>query len=306
VSTAYAAAVVTPLANTSPASAAALVNALLNSTSNLSVVAGSASYIGAASASGTFTNGGTGPTGVGLSTGVVLTSGDARFLGSSADFVGDNSNKSTDFTAGFGNPLTPNNSPGNSLFNSLTSFGTSNASILSFSFVPVGTSLSLQLVFGSEDYSDLVNSGFPTDVFGVWINGVNYAWVPGTKTPISASTINCGGPTSGPAPNVGGQNCSMYRDNPPFFDTIDSEIDGFTIPITLSMPINPGVINTIQIGIADNLDSFGDSALLLASGSIRAIPEPSTIALMLAGVFGIASMSRRRRSEAHGDAGVRS
>ena len=157
VSTAYAAAVVTPLANTSPASAAALVNALLGSNANVAVVAGSASYIGQASASGTFTNGGTGPTGVGLNTGVVLTTGDARFLGSSADFPGDNSNKSTDFTAGVGNSLTPNNSPGNSLFNSLTSFGTSNASILSFSFIPVGNTLSLRLVFGSEDYNDLVN-----------------------------------------------------------------------------------------------------------------------------------------------------
>ena len=134
-------------------------------------------------------------------------------------------------------------------------------------------------------------------MFGVWINGVNYALVPGmlVPTPISVSTINCGGPTSGPAPNVGGQNCSMYRDNPPFFDTIDSEIDGFTIPISLSMPVRSGVVNTIQIGIADNLDSFGDSALLLASGSIAAIPEPSTIALMLAGIFGIAGISRRRR-----------
>ena len=34
--------------------------------------------------------------------------------------------------------------------------------------------LSLQLVFGSEDYNDLVNSGFPTDVFGIFVNGVNY------------------------------------------------------------------------------------------------------------------------------------
>jgi len=293
VTTAYAAAIVTPLTNGSPASATALVNSLLNSNAKLSVVAGSASYTGAFTASGTFTNGGTGPSGVGLNSGVVLTTGDARFLGSSAAFAGDDANKETDFTAGVGNSLTPNNSPGNSLFNPLTSFGTQNASILSFSFIPQGTLLNLRLVFASEDYNDLVNAGFPTDVFGVFVNGVNYARVPGTTTPISASSINCGGPTSGPAPGSG-PNCASYRDNAPFFGAIDSEIDGFTIPLSLFIPVNFGVVNTISIGIADNLDFFGDSALLLAQGSL-AVPEPSTIALMLAGV-GMTGIARRRRS----------
>lgn len=305
--TAFAAAVVTPLSDGSPASAAGLVNLLLGPSANLSVVAGSPLYTGAVPASGTFNAGGTGPTGVGIDSGVVLTSGDARFLQSSAAFPGDSSNKDDDFTAGAGNSLTPNNSPGNSLFNSLTSFGTANASILSFSFVPQGSALNLDLVFGSEDYNDLVNSGFPTDVFGIFVNGVNYALVPGTGLPISASTINCGGPTSGPASNVGAQNCALYRDNPPFFDTIDSEIDGFTVPIHLSIPVNFGAVNTISIGIADNLDSFGDSALLLASGSFfvgdaASVPEPSTPVLMLAAIAALAGIPRRRRSPPHENA----
>ena len=126
--------------------------------------------------------------------------------------------------------------------------------------------LRLSFVFGSEDYNDVVNSGFPTDVFGIFVNGVNYALVPGTSSPISASTVNCGGPTSGPAPG-GGQNCGLFRDNPPFFDTIDSEIDGFTTKFTLAIPVNTGSVNSIQLGIADNLDSFGDSALLLQAAA---------------------------------------
>jgi len=301
VSTAFASAVVTPLSNGSPASAAGLVNSLLGLNPNLSVVAGSALYTGAVPASGTFTSGGTGPTGVGIDSGVVLTSGDARFLQSSAAFPGDSSNQVGDFTAGFGNSLTPNNAPGNSLFNSLTSSGTFNASILSFSFVPQGSTLNLRLVFGSEDYNDLVNSGFPTDVIGVFVNGINYALVPGMSTPISASSINCGGPTSGAAPNVGGQNCALYRDNPPFSDIIDSEIDGFTVPILLSIPVNFGAVNTISIGIADNVDVFGDSALLLAGGSLAvavAVPEPSTLVLMLAAIAGLAGIPARRRNPA--------
>jgi hypothetical protein len=296
---AYAAPTVTALSDGSSASATALIDVLLNSSPNLSVVAGSASYTGAASASGTFTAGGSGPLGVGIDSGVVLTTGDARFLGSSAAFPGDSANKAGDFTAGIGNSLTLNNSPGDALFNSLASSGT-NASILTFQFVPQGSMLALQLVFGSEDYNDLVNSGFPTDVFGVFVNGVNYAWVPGTSTPISASSINCGGPTAGPAPNVGGQNCALYRDNPPFFGSIASEIDGFTVPINLSIPVNFGVVNQISIGIEDNVDGLVDSALLLAGGSmsvrsVLSVPEPPTVALMLAAIAGMSGLTRRRR-----------
>lgn len=292
---AFAGATVTQLADGSTASATALVNSLLAPVSGLSLVAGSASYIGAASASGTFTGGGTGPSGVGMDSGVVLTTGDARFLGSSAAFAGDDANKSIDFTAGVGNSLTANNSAGNALFSSLTSFGTSNASILGFQFIPQESFLQLSFVFASEDYNDLVNSGFPTDVFGIFVNGVNYALVPGTSSPISASTVNCGGPTSGPAPNVGGQNCARYRDNAPFFGVIDSELDGFTTEFTLLIPVNAASVNTMQIGIADNLDFFGDSALLLHANSVAAIPEPSTYALMVAGFLAIGQIARRRR-----------
>lgn len=294
-STASAAPVVTPLVDGSQASAMALVSSLLNSAPRISIVAGSAQYTGAVAASGSFTAGGTGPTGLGIDSGAVLTTGDARFIGSSAAFAGDSANKSTDFTAGVGNSLTPNNAPGDSRLDTLTAFGTANASILSFSFVPQGTTLRLRLVFGSEDYSDLVNSGFPADVFGIFVNGVNYARVPGTLTPISASSINCGGPTSGPAPDVGGQNCGLYRDNAPFFDLVDSELDGFTVPIDLTIPVNFGAVNMITFAIADTLDSSGDSALMLANGSIFAVPEPSTVALLLAGLVGTAGISRRRR-----------
>jgi hypothetical protein len=107
---AVAAPIVTPMVDGSVASATALVNALLAPASGIGVVAGSASYVGAPTGSGTFTNGGTGATGVGIDSGVVLTTGDARFIGSSAAFAGDDANKSGNFTAGVDNSLTPNNS----------------------------------------------------------------------------------------------------------------------------------------------------------------------------------------------------
>nr|WP_246294849.1 choice-of-anchor L domain-containing protein [Schlegelella koreensis] len=286
----------------SAASAAALVNALLGSNSGIAVVAGSAQYTGAATASGTFANGGTGSSGLGIDRGVVLSSGDARFVGSSAAFPGDVANSTGTFTAGFGNSLTPNMSPGTSLLSSLSPFGTQNASVLSFNFIPNNQRITMSIVFGSEDYNDALNSGFPTDVFGIFVNGVNYALVPGSNTPISASSINCGGPTSGAAPNIGGQNCNLYRDNPPFFDSIITELDGLTTRIDLTIPVNFGAVNSISFAIADAMDSFGDSALLISAG-IQAIPEPSTLALGSAAGL-LLWLSRRRQARGQSSRGA--
>jgi hypothetical protein len=290
-------ATVAPLADASAASAAALVNALLAPTSGLSVVAGSAVYVGSASASGTFTNGGTSPSGLGIDRGVVLTTGDARFIGSSADFPFDNANKSGTFTSGVLNALTPNASGGSALFAPITAEATTNASILSFQFIPTAGTLTLSFVFGSEDWNDLVNSGFPTDVFGIVVNGVNRAVVPGTTTPISASSVNCGGPTSGAAPGAG-PNCGLYRDNPSFSDLVATELDGLTTLISLRIPVNVGVVNAMWIGIADTLDASGDSALMLQAGSVAAIPEPETVGLMAAGLAALGVVARRRRGRA--------
>ena len=296
-SAAHAVPVVTPLIDASPASAASLVASLLAPVApGLTIVAGSAQYSGAAAASGTFASGGTSPvTGLGINTGVVLTTGDARFIGSSAAFAGDDANKSGTFTAGVGNGLTANSSPGSALLDVLTTFGTQNASVLSFQIVPQASVLTLSFVFGSEDYNDVVNSGFPTDVFGIFVNGVNYARAPGSGLPISASTVNCGGPTSGPANNVGAANCASFRDNAPFFGSIESELDGVTILFNLAIPVNVGVVNSIAIGIADTLDASGDSALMLSAGSIAAVPEPASVGLMLAGMGAVALAARRRR-----------
>ena len=265
--------VVKPLSANSGSSAAVqmLVSSLLGA--GIAVVPGSVQYTGATAASGLFINGGTNlETSIGINYGVVLTTGDARFVSGSATSADDFPNKTTAFGAGILNTLTRNTSPGSSLFSSLTSAQTFNASILSFQFIPTGNTISLRYVFGSEEYGDVVNTGFPPDVLGVFVNGVNYARVPGTSVPVSTASINCGGPVSGAANGVNPQNCSLYRDNPPFFGKIETELDGLTVVLTLTAPVLAGQVNTIQLGIANGGDSSADSAVFLQAGTLQSAP----------------------------------
>jgi hypothetical protein len=265
--------VVKPLSanNASPAAVQMLATSLLGG--GITIVPGSVQYTGASSASGLFVNGGTDLTKtIGINNGVVLTTGDARFVSGSATMTDDFPNKTTAFGAGIGNSLTRNTAPGNALFNGMTSAQTFNASILSFQFIPSGSSITLKYVFGSEEYGDVVNTGFPPDVFGIFVNGVNYARVPGTGVPVSTANINCGGPVSGAASGVNPQGCSFYRDNPPFFGQIETELDGLTVVLTLTAPVIAGQVNTIQLGIANSSDSYADSAVFIQAGSLQSTP----------------------------------
>jgi hypothetical protein len=265
--------VVKPLSanNGSATAVQAMVNLLLGG--GIAIVPGSIQYTGAASASGIFVNGGTNQaTTIGVNNGVVLTTGDARFAAGSSAFTGDLPNKAIRFTSGINNTLTRNTAPGDALFAGLTSAPTFNASILSFQFIPTGSTITLTYVFGSEDYNDGVNGQLPVDVLGFFVNGVNYAVVPGTNAPVSVASINCGGPSSGAASGVSPKNCNLYRDNPPFVGTIETELNGLTVPLTMTAPVIPGQVNTIQLGIANTYDTFFDSAVFIQAGSLRVAP----------------------------------
>jgi hypothetical protein len=136
------------------------------------------------------------------------------------------------------------------------------ASYIEITFVPTTAYLTLQFLFGSEEYNEYVYSGV-SDAIGVWVNNTNIALTPEGK-PISIDTINQSGtytPSSGAsaAPSLYVNNSSTYS----------TPMDGFTRTLGASIAVNAGVSNTIRIGVADVGDAAYDSWLLVKADSIQ-------------------------------------
>ena len=204
----------------------------------------SASYSGDNRSSAIFSDGDTIAPGVTPGdTGVILSTGRAddftRSSGSS-----NQSNSTSTNTSGQNN---------NSQFNTAAGTSTYDASYLDVDFVPSGSVMTMQFVFASEEYPEYVNSLYQ-DFVGVWINGaqVNLA--------IGDGDIDPGNVNSGDSSN-------LFIDNTS--DAYNTEMDGFTLTMTLTIPVDIGVTNSIRIGIADVGDSSYDSSLLIAGDSLQ-------------------------------------
>ena len=65
----------------------------------------------------------------------------------------------------------------------------------------------------------------------------------------------------------GAQTPNLYNDNTA--DQFNTEMDGFTVTLTFVAPVNPGVPNTLKVGVADVSDSSYDTNLLIAGGSVQ-------------------------------------
>ena len=115
--------------------------------------------------------------------------------------------------------------------------------------------MTMQFVFSSEEYPEYVNSLYQ-DFIGVWVNG-------------SFVDISIGNGDLDPGNINQGNNENLYVDNTN--DDYNTEMDGFTVTMTLTMNVNPGVTNSIRIGIADVLDSSYDSNLLIAADSVQTV-----------------------------------
>lgn len=208
------------------------------------VVVTGATFFGDNDSSGIYTNGDAIAPGVTPSdTGVILSTGDAEDFTNSNGQSNQSTNTSTN-TSGVNN---------NGQLNAAAGARTFDAAILDVDFIPTGDFLTMQFVFSSEEYPEFQNSIYQ-DFVGVWINGtqVDVAVGNGDADPGNVNSTN---------------NENLYVDNTN--DQFNTEMDGFTVTLTLTIPVISGEVNSIRIAIADVSDSSFDSSLLIAGDSVQ-------------------------------------
>ena len=209
------------------------------------VTVNSATYTGAGTSSGIYTNGDSiSPFLTPSDTGVILSTGRARDITQSSGDPNRATNTSTNTTG-------PNNDPD---FNAVAGRATFDASFLTVNFTPTTSFVTIQFTFASEEYPEFTGSIY-NDVVGVWSNG-NLV----TSPVVNVTQINSVNQN---------QNQTLFNDNTT--DEYNTEMDGFTVTLTMVIPVNAGVPNTLKIGIADVGDANYDSSILIAADSIQGV-----------------------------------
>lgn len=218
----------------------------------------SATYTGDSDSSGIYSNGDSrSPDATPSDTGVILSTGQA------SDFSNRNGGYNQD-TNTSSNTSGENN---NSEFNAMAGTNTYDAAYLEISFIPTGDTMTMQFVFASEEYPEYVSSVYQ-DFVAVTVNGADVPMDIGDGD-VDPGNIN------------GGENESLFIDNTG--GIYNTEMDGFTQTMTLTMAVTPGVVNTIRIVIADVADSSYDSSLLIAANSLQTtlVAETDTVTIGL-------------------------
>ncbi|MHA6265789.1 Hint domain-containing protein [uncultured Aliiroseovarius sp.] len=205
-----------------------------------------ASYSGDNQSSATYSGGdNTSPGVMPADSGVILSTGRA------SDFTNGNGGSNTNVRNN-----TSTNTDGvdrDDDFDDLAGARTFDASFLEVDFIPDPgvTYVSMQFVFSSEEYPEFTNSVY-NDVVGVWINGQEVEMTIGSS---SVGNVN------------NSDNSNLYVDNTG--DQYNTEMDGFTLTMSVKIPVIAGQVNTIKVGVADVSDNAYDSNLLIAGDSIQ-------------------------------------
>ena len=162
---------------------------------------------------------------------------------------------------------------------------------LTITFVPAGSRITIDYVFGSAEYNFFADGGY-NDIFGFFVNGTNRALIADQDeevglVPVSVLTVNKT------------RNSNLYIDNDrnnamecavaetpdgdgnlfcpgefvitdPTGDdvpTFNTALNGFTTVLRMEADVNPNQPNTIKLAIADVQDGILDSAVMIQGGS---------------------------------------
>lgn len=191
---------------------------------------------------------------IGTSQGLLLTTGKASYAIGPNNSIG---NCSSSGLPGF-NPchLFDNGFPGDLLLNAEQDRVTRDACIFEFDIKPQGDSLKFKYTFGSDEYSEWINSPFK-DVFGFYISGpnvgtnVNLAVLPTTNQIVSIPTVN-----------LVNNSEFFYNNENPYGQQI--QYDGFTINLQAAVGnLIPCETYHLKLVIADGQDRVYDSGVFI-------------------------------------------
>ncbi|MES2761912.1 MAG: choice-of-anchor L domain-containing protein [Bacteroidota bacterium] len=173
---------------------------------------------------------------------------------------------------------TDNMTMGDPLISVIAGGATYDACIIEFDCVPSNANLLFSFAFGSEEYNEFVYAGF-NDAFAIAVTGpnpaggnynnTNFAFVPGTTTPmVSVNSINNGQGGTGPC-----NNCAYYIDNT---NGTDVAFDGFTTGLQGLVPVTIGQTYHFKLAIADVGDGVFDSSVMFLTNSFKSVPNTPT------------------------------
>lgn len=229
-------------------SADPLVSALLAGTSGISLVPGSVALNASAPSAIGYYDGALAALGIGA--GIIMTSG--KMPGTT--------NTSTSYGVS-------NGQAGSALIDAVINpvFKTVSydASTLSFQFDvtdPAATSISFDLVFGSDEFPEWVDQYVDSAV--VYVNGVNYAYF----------NHDTGAPLS-----VISQNIAAGYFNNNGTGALPIEYDGVSNRLTIVAPIVQGQVNEVTIAISDTGDHILDSGMILSSLAAGTLPGSGVV-----------------------------
>ena len=222
------------------------------------------SYSGTIAQAGTFT-GGLASGFLSFDDGVIFSTGNATEVNGTAP-----GNASTNIAGGVDDDAD---------FNAINGgVATRDAAFIEATIIPSTDKLTVQFVFGSEEYNEYVYSNF-NDHLGIWVDGVHYAATPDGQE-IAIGTINRAAdfnPSSGSDANdpnsTHNPNDGIFESAlPSLFRSNDAaayvtEMDGFTVTVSITIDVVAGQQTDIKMGVADTGDASFDSWLMIQADS---------------------------------------